>query len=398
MGTTYSFPKHFIWGTAMSAYQTEGNNTNTDWWQWEQKIKPGPTSATEPSGIACDSYNRYESDFDLCVQLHNSAVRISIEWARIEPEQGKFDESEINHYRKVLIAAKGRGLKTFVTLHHFSNPIWFADLGAWLNPKAPKIFANYVKKCASEFNELIDFYMPINEPQVVAMMGYTIGAWPPHISNYAKSLFVQLNFVRAHIAAYNIIKKYGDRPVGIVQNIVWFYPAEDSSNKIDKTATKVLNFLNNDFIIRPLKNKTDFIGLNYYFTTRIRDGKRANLDDVQSDMGWWIHPESLVKVLLALKKYKKPIYITENGVADALDKIRKAFIRDMLISCHSAIQKGVDLKGYFYWSLIDNYEWQKGYWPRFGLVEIDRENNLQRKPRSSFYYYSDICANGKIEA
>ena len=398
MSKEYIFPKNFLWGTATAAHQTEGYNTNTDWWQWEQKLKDYKVSPAEPSGIACDSYNRYEEDFDLCLQLNNNAVRISIEWARIEPQQGKYDENEINHYKKVLIAAKGRGLKTFVTLHHFSNPIWFADMGAWLNIKAPSIFASYAKKCAQEFGDLIDYYITINEPQVVALMSYTLGAWPPHMASYPKSLAAQLNLARAHVSAYNAIKKVANYPVGLVNNIVWFYPAEDSKDAIDKTSAKILNFLNSDIYMYPLKKKMDFLGLNFYFTTRIKDGKRVNLDDVQSDMGWWVNASGLENVLLSLKKYNIPIYITENGVADAMDKIRKAFIRDMLIATHNAMEQGVNVKGYFYWSLIDNYEWQKGYWPRFGLVEIDRDNNLQRKLRPSFYYYADICRNGKIEA
>jgi beta-glucosidase len=352
----------------------------------------------ESSGIACDSYNRYEEDFDLCVKCNNNSVRISIEWARIEPRPGEFDQNEINHYKKVLIAAKGRGLKTFVTLHHFSNPIWFSDMGAWKNMESPSIFARYVNRCVEEFHELIDAYIPINEPQVIALMSYTLGAWPPHIASYAQSLLVQINLIRAHSRAYRVIKKHGNCKVGLCQNIAWFYPAENSSNPIDNTSATVLNFMNKDLFILPLQKYTDFNGLNFYFTSRIKEGKRENLDDVQSDMGWWIYPRGLEQVLLSLKRFKKPIYITENGVADAMDKIRKAFIRDMLIATNNAMKQGVDVKGYFYWSLIDNYEWQKGFWPRFGLVEIDRENNLQRKPRPSFYYYSEICRNGKIEA
>lgn len=398
MSKVYTFPKNFAWGTATAAHQIEGNNTNSDWWYWETHKNPGQELPKDESGIACDSYNRYEEDFDLCVALHNNSVRISVEWARIEPHEGHFDEKEIEHYKKVLIAAKGRGLKTFVTLHHFTNPMWFANKGAWLNLKAPKLFANYAKKCAEEFGGLVDYFVTLNEPQVVAMMSYTIGTWPPHHTGYPKSLMSQINMARAHIAGYKAIKKIGDYPVGLVQNIMWFYASEDSKLPADAIAARILNFMNNDLFFIPTVKYTDFIGLNYYFTTRIKNGKRANLDDVQSDMGWWINPESLERILLALKKFKKPIFITENGVADAEDKLRKAFIRDMLISCHNAMQKGVDVRGYFYWSLIDNYEWHQGYWPKFGLVEIDRENNLQRKPRPSFFYYAEICRNGKIEA
>jgi beta-glucosidase len=393
----YEFPKDFIWGTAMSAYQTEGNNTNTDWYQWEAQKNPEEKYPLEPCGIACDSYNRYNEDFELCEKLNNNAVRISIEWARIEPEHGRFNHDEIEHYRKVLKTAKMKGLKTFVTLHHFTNPAWFAQLGGWLNVKSPAFFKTYAKKCAEEYGGLIDMFCTINEPQVLALLCYTNGTWPPNRKSFPQSLLVQTNLMRAHSAAYDEIKKVGNYKVGIVKNIQWFYTADDSTSPSDKSTVAFMNFINSDFFLMPIKRKLDFIGLNFYFTTRIKNGVRDNLDDLQNDLGWWIYPKGLECVLLNLKKYNLPIYITENGTADAWDKIRKSFIKDMLISCHNALMKGVKVKGYFYWSLIDNYEWHQGYWPRFGLVEVDRDNNLMRKPRPSYYYYAEICRNGKIE-
>lgn len=400
----YDFPEDFIWGTATSAHQVEGNNTNSDWWRYEQtKETEGRVFPIEPSLEACDSYNRYEEDFDLCKQMNNNGVRISIEWARIEPAEGEFSSEEIEHYRKVLQTAKDKGLKTFVTLHHFTSPIWLADKGGWHNPKTASLFARYSKRVAEELDSLIDAYMTINEPQVYSYLGYrgaydwqreAIARWVPAKQNYVLALINQLTFMYSHVRAYKAIKKVNkDALIGIVKNISWFETDPYDTRVLDVLATKFLNFLGRDFILRPIKRYLDFIGLNYYFTNRIKNFKNANPNDYVSDLGWWINPGGLQKILEYLKVYNVPIYITENGLADATDRYRKRFIRDHLISTALAIKNGAKVKGYFHWSLIDNYEWHHGYSPRFGLIEIERDNNLTRRPRPSFYYYAEICKN-----
>lgn len=398
----YFFPKDFIWGTATSAHQIEGGNTNSDWWEWEQSKSYTSKNAREfplePSAIACDSYNRYEEDFDLCVGLNNNAVRISIEWARIEPKDGVFDEAEINRYRKVLRAAKDRGLKTFVTLHHFTNPIWFSKIGGWMNPKSPMYFARYAKKCAKEFDDLIDVYLTINEPQVYVYMSYFHGIWPPNKTSFIKSLIVQINMARGHNKAYAKIKAdLGSAPsIGIVKNIVWYEVSKTSKNPLDFLAAKFLRFAGCGFFFLMIRKRFDLIGLNYYFTNRIENLKTKNPDDVVSDLGWWIYPKGLEHVLIELKKYDVDIYVTENGLADDKDLKRESFIRGMLASCAKAIDSGVKLKGYFHWSLLDNYEWHHGFWPCFGLVKVDRKT-LERTKRPSYEFYSRICESGELK-
>lgn len=395
----FTFPKDFIWGTATSAHQTEGNNTNSDWWEWEHKI-PGPGDSTpEPSDIACDSYHRYKEDFEHAKQLNTNAIRISIEWARIEPEEGKFDDKEIEHYKRVLKTAQDLGLKTFVTLHHFTNPIWFSKKGGWTNFKSPEYFARYAKKCALEFGDRVDTFLTINEPQVYTLMSYFLGTWPPRKKNPYYALTVQINLMRGHRRAYDEIKKIKAIPVGIVKNIVWYEPHSkkfDLSLPFEALFAKILYFMNSDFFLRPIMNKTDLLGLNYYFTNRIRGFGLDNPNAFVSDLNWWIDPIGLERVLIDIKKYNKDIYITENGLADAKDRIRQDFINVMLNSCANAIEKAVPLKGYFHWSLIDNFEWHHGFWPRFGLIEIDRNDNLKRKPRKSAEFYAKICMEGKI--
>ncbi len=393
---SYQFPKDFLWGTATSAYQIEGNNKKSDWWAWEHRNKNKGKWPLEPSLLACDSYRRFEEDFDLAVELNNNAIRIGLEWARLEPEPGKFDQKELAHYKKVLQAAKDRGLKTFVTLHHFTNPVWIADMGGWVNPKVTNHFAKYTKKCAEEFRDMIDFYITVNEPQVYSLLAFLLARWVPQSHNPFKVLLVQKNMRRAHQKAYLAIKEVANYPVGLVKNIAWYEPSSSSKNPLDKVASGILRFLNNDFFLKPIKDELDFLGLNYYFSNKLKNLRIQNPNDKISDLGWWLETKGIKKVLLDLKRYQIPIYITENGLADAQDKYRTWYLRGILKSCAQARDKGVDLKGYFHWSLIDNYEWAEGYRPRFGLVEIDRENNLQRKPRPSFYEYAKICKSGTI--
>ncbi len=400
----YKFPADFIWGTSTSAHQTEGNNTNSDWWYYEHNKTPGNPYPKEPSGIATDSYNRYEEDFDLCVQLNNGAVRISVEWARLEPEEGKFAQQEFEHYKKVLTAAKSRKLKTFVTLHHFTNPKWFADMGQWERGDAHKYFARYAKKCAEEFGPLIDFYTTINEPQVYSYGGYIKGFWPPFKKNVFKALLVQANLIKGHNKAYDAIKTVSERfQVGLVKNIMWIETDPFGSHWYDRLYCKLFNLIIRDGFLHFVLKQMDFLGINYYFTRRIINLKEQNPNDYLNDLGWWINPIGLEHILVELKKHKIPMYVTENGLADAEDKYRTHFIEDHLIACAAARDKGADLRGYFYWSLIDNFEWHEGFWPRFGLVEIDRspgENGqpkLTRKPRPSFSYYAEISKTGILE-
>ncbi|NCT55791.1 glycoside hydrolase family 1 protein [bacterium] len=397
MPKEYLFPKDFLWGTATSAYQVEGNNTNTDWWEWEQNKMKDDKYPLEPSGVACDSYNRYEEDFDLCQKFNNNSVRISIEWARIEPKDGEFNASEIEHYKKVIAAAKKRNLKVFVTLYHFTLPLWFVKKGGWQSFKSPFYFSRYTKKCAEEFGSSIDAYLTINEPQVLTLMGYVKGMWPPNKKNYFLSFLVQINLMRAHIEAFKAIKSVNFKyTVGIVKQIVWYQTLGKKFNFLDFFTVKLLNFINNEFFLLPITKNLDLIGLNYYFTQNIHNFKVVNPNNFNSDLGWWINGEGLKNILLNLKKYNLPIYVNENGLADAKDTRREKFLKQMITACGQALERGVSLKGYFHWSLLDNFEWHEGYWPRFGLVEVNRKT-LNRTPRKSFYYYANICKQNKLK-
>ena len=392
----YKFRKGFLWGVAISGYQTEGNGVNTDWWYYEKNKKKTDKYPEEESGIANDFWNRYEEDIDLAKELNSNTIRLGIEWARIEPSPGQFDEEAIFHYKKIFQYAKSKNLKIFLTIHHFTIPLWFAEMGGFLNMNAPKIFTSYAMKCLEEFKDYIDFVISINEPEVYSYMGYIRGSWPPKHHSNLEAVIVNINFLRCHSRFYKLAKEKYSFPIGIVKNITAFSAREDSA--LDRFTASVFYFINSQILLIPILNKLDFIGLNYYFSNQIKNFNIQNPCDPESDTGWWVDFDGLKNVLIQLRKYQKDIYITENGLADASDEKRKWFIKNMLISCYEAIENyNVPLKGYLHWTLCDNYEWHHGYWPQFGLVKIQRDRTLKRVKRPSFDFYQLICKTNIVE-
>lgn len=379
------FPENFLWGTATSAYQVEGGIKNCDWSKWKD------------AGLACDHYNRYEEDFDLAKNiLHNNAHRFSIEWSRIESEKGKWDLKEIEHYKKVLLALKRRNLKPFVTLHHFTNPQWLSEEGGWENKKVIEYFARYTEFVVKNLGEYVDFWTTINEPLIYIFQGYSLCTWPPGEKKFFKIFKVLSNMIKAHKASYKIIHKINrNAKVGFSTNNTFFEPYRKNSF-LDKFSVLLARYFSNRYFLDKIKSELDFIGVNYYFYREIKfPAQPKKGHNTVTDLGWEIFPEGIYRVLKELKKYRKPIYITENGIADSEDKHCSQFIINHLKWVHKAIQEGVDVQGYFHWSLIDNFEWDKGFNPKFGLIEIDYKN-FQRKPRHSAEIYGKICEDNKI--
>lgn len=396
------FPENFFWGTATSAHQVEGN-TNNDWSEWEQsekRLKELRSKNLDPkdfiSGLACDHYNRYERDFDLALALNTNAHRFSIEWSRVEPEEGKFNEAEIEHYRKIAKALRGRGLEPFVTLWHLPFPLWLSHRGGWLAPKSDFYFARYAEKIAASLKGDVRFWLTLNEPEIYASHSYFLGYQPPQKKNIFLYVRIVNKLMEAHKAAYSAIKKIDpDAQVGLAKNNTYF----EACRGIFPEALfkKFIDWWWNFRFLDVLRDHQDFIGLNYYFHVRI-EGRRFNRNSTPwtNDLGWEIYPNGIYRVLKDLKKYQKPVYITENGLADAKDGSRKEFIKQHLLWIHRAIQEGVDARGYFYWSLLDNFEWTHGFAPRFGLYEMDYKTQ-ERKRRQSALYYAEICKNNGVE-
>lgn len=392
----YKFKKDFLWGVAYSSHQVEGGNKNNDWWAWEKKGK-----TKDESGLACDSWNLFREDHQLAQELGCGGFRLSLEWSRIEPLEGEFSQEAIDHYRKVLRDLKKRGMKRVVTLWHWTLPLWLSSSFGWHRKESVFFFSRYCKKVIEELGGEIDIFLTLNEPMIPLGHGYLTGKFPPGKINPVYFLQARSNMIKAHQDCYDLIKKkYPNLPIGFVQIYNYFEPASD--NWFYKFVANRYGAFYNHKIIDELKNKIDFVGIDYYFHDRIKFNFKPpffkkNKNIKVNDLGWEIFPRGIYEVVKdAWNRYEKPIYIFENGLADATDVKRVDFIKQHLIWLSKAMNEGVELKGYFYWSLLDNFEWLEGFWPRFGLVEMDYQK-MKRIPRSSYYEYKKIVKSGEVE-
>lgn len=409
----------FFWGAATSAHQVEGENKN-DWTEWEKKnatrlaekakqnppkggwpvfLSVGIASPLNPenylSGPACDHYNRYEEDFEMAKSLGHNAHRFSIEWSRIEPEKGKFDENEVEHYRKVVKALRARGIEPFVTLWHWPLPLWAARMGGWKKRKMARYFARYTEHIVRALGNEITYWITLNEPEIYAKNSYFAGVWPPQKHSIFAYFRVLRNLGRGHRHAYYIIKKINPNAmVGIAKNNIYFDAAP--KNIVNLALKSIADRWWNRHFLDKIKGAQDFIGLNFYFRNRIHYGFGKNENKTVSDMGRELYPEGIYHVLKDLARYRLPIVITENGVADARDVYRAQFIKETITHILRAKKEGVDVRGYFHWSLLDNFEWNKGFWPRFGLIEMNYRT-MERKIRPSAYEYERIIEEAKKE-
>lgn len=384
------FPPNFLWGASTSAYQVEGGNIYADWEDFKS------------AGLACDQYNLYEQDFDLIKQLNHNAHRLSIEWSRIEPKNGEFDHHEIEHYIKVLKKLKSLKIKVMLTLWHFTLPKWVADLGGWENKKTSFLFERFIKRVVPELSEYVDMWVTINEPGVYVYEGYIRREWPPFKKSLWKQMRVSLNLATAHKLAYKYLHSaYPQKPVGIAQNVQSFEPFHKHS-LTEQLAVLVSDLTTNHLFYLLTRGTHDFLGLNYYFHVRFRDGKNFLPEVVDaskqshdiSDLGWEVYPEGMYEVLTDLSDHI-PIYITECGIASTNDDRRNRFLITYLHEVFRAIQDGINVRGFFYWSLIDNFEWHRGFDPRFGLIEVDYQTQ-QRHIRPSALTYTDIIQHNGI--
>ena len=399
------FPDGFLWGTASAAHQVEGDNRNSDWWEFEQQ--PGRIANGDTSAIACDQYHRYREDFKLLRELNQNAHRLSIEWSRIEPLAGEFDSRQIRHYRDVLGELREQGIEPMVTLHHFTNPLWFARKGGWAARDSARAFLPFVIRMADELGDLVRMWCTINEPNIYAANGWITGEFPPsHQGDLAAFYRVTSNMHQAHELAYAAIKRRRpEAQVGLSHHKFLFLPA--SGRRRDRWAAATAQLVVDRWPVAPgrlrrvVEASSDFVGIAHYWAQMVafdaRLGKeqfmrRFNVPEVPvTDMGWSADPTWMRSVLGELKSLGKPVYITENGLASNDDEWRRRYIREVLENVLLAIGDGVDVRGYFHWTNLDNFEWARGYGARFGLIAVDRKT-LERTVKTSGRFYGRIAA------
>lgn len=405
-GKFLRFPDDFLWGVSTSSHQIEGGNLN-DWSEWESapaRIEQLKQAGKDPDdyicGLACDSYNRYKEDASLVKELGCGAYRFGIEWSRIEPEDGKFNLAEVKHYRDVLEDLRERGLRPVVTLWHWTNPSWLARSGGWTNKEVAAKYLRYVEFIVKELGEYVHFWVTLNEPMAHIGFGYLRGNFPPgKRGDIIGAIKTYKNLVKAHNSAYQIIHRHFSRAqVGFTSLTDYFEPA-DKRNPLDQMLNSIFRYFHHRMFLNAVSKRLDFIGVDYYFHQKVSwwPPFKRNENKKVNDMGWEIFPEGIYHVLKYLARFKKPIYIMENGLADAADAERADFIRDHLSYVHQAIVEGIDVRGYFYWSLLDNFEWAHGFGPKFGLFAVDRKT-FARIKRPSADVYADICKKNGLVA
>jgi beta-glucosidase len=393
----FRFPETFLWGAATSAHQVEGGNTNNDWAAWEEggHVLVG-------AGAACDHYHRFREDFDLARDLLHNAHRFSLEWSRIEPEEGRFSDEAIQHYREVIDALHARGIEPVVTLHHYTIPRWLAAKGGWESADIERHFVRYVETVMRHYGDRVRWWITLNEPVVQVFKGWVIGQWPPgRLGDYPRAMQVIRHMLRAHVLAYHTIhERRADAMVSVAQHCLAFTP-NHPRNPFDRLSTWFRDFLFNNLLLEalhtgrlavpglfferlPFGRTLDFIGMNYYTRDFVRNtgfslpgfvGLSGSLEDERrigkrNDLGWEVYPEGLGHFLRSFRRYRLPLLITENGIPTSDEDDRWGFIYMHLWQVMRAMAAGIPVLGYLYWSLLDNYEWVDGYTAKFGLIGV----------------------------
>jgi beta-glucosidase len=409
---TFGFPADMKWGVAVSSHQVEGGNSNNDWWDWEQQ--PGRVAQGHKSGNACDWWRNAEVDLDLAAGLGLNALRLSVEWSRIEPRPGEFDDAALARYWEVLAGLRSRGMEPMVTLHHFTNPLWLAEQGAWENRDTVPLFARFAGEVVRALGRQCDLWCTINEPSMVALLGYVHGAFPPGRSDFGAAMKVLRNMLLGHAAAYRAIHKAqpGAR-VGLAHTMIPMEPANPRS-LLDRWASRLSNALMNEAIIASLargrwalplgmgpawrlRKTLDWIGLNYYTRHVVRFDRtqrralfasRCHAADAELLDGGFgeFYPQGIFRCVRRLDRLGVPIYITENGTPDEDDDQRPRHLLAHLHQVWHSIQLCCPVRGYYHWTLVDNFEWARGWTMRFGLFSLDRKTQRRTARRSAELY------------
>ena len=382
-----AFPDGFRWGTATAAHQIEGGNWNNDWWQWEHT--PG-SGCVEPSGDACDSWNRWQEDIAILAELGFDNYRFSIEWSRIEPEEGEWSAASIEHYKRFGEGLLEVGIDPVITFHHFTTPRWLANLGGWTDPKTAERFAAFCGRAARELAPVLRRACTINEPNIVSTMGHMAGVFPPGLRDVELRRKVNGVFVDAHQRAVGAIREAApDVPVGLTLSMSDYQAVDGGESKRDQ----IRHRMEDEFLEGT--EGDDFVGVQTYSRTRV--GPKGGIGNEEGVpvlvMGYEYYPQSLEATLRRaweVTKGQVPLLVTENGIGTEDDDQRIAYVGAALEGVQRCIADGLDVRGYTYWSLLDNFEWAFGYGPQFGLVSVDR-TTFVRTPKQSARWLSSIA-------
>ena len=385
------FPDGFLWGAAGAAHQIEGGNTNNDWWEFEHT--PG-SGCAESSGDACDSYHRWDEDLDLVSGMGLGAYRFSLEWSRIEPAEGEFSVAALDHYRRMMAGCLERGIVPVVTFHHFTSPLWLARRGSFEALDAPDRFARFVERAGAHLGDLIGWACTINEPNVVGAMGYTVGEYPPGVKDdLTRHLAVNESMVRAHRLAVEALRSGpGDFPVGLTLSMAEIVADVGG----EATRDMAEDILENTFL--RAAEGDDFVGVQAY--TRMHFGPEGVAPDdpsvAQTQMGTENWPQAVghcVRRTAAVTGL--PVLITESGIATDDDPERITYLDRVLRDVHECLADGIEVRGFFVWSLLDNFEWNMGYGPKLGLHAVDR-TTFAREAKPSAAWYGDVARTNRL--
>jgi beta-glucosidase len=405
------FPKHFLWGVSTSAHQIEGSQHN-QWsvWElenartlatkssfqyedlesWERIKKQAKNPDNYVSGKAANHYELFSHDFDLARKLNLNAWRFSIEWSRLQPNGPEdWNPDAVRHYKRYVSEMKRRGLEPVVTLFHFTLPVWFAEMGGFEKRSNVKHFVSFADRILDELGPSVKFVITVNEPEVYAIESYYRGHWPPQVQSLKRTRSVLNNLAYAHNKVSDMAHAKSRRfKVSIAKNSAFVFPGDDAWLSVRSAA--IMQYVQDDYFLKKVVKKCDFMGVNYYFSSRIYGYREHNPEDHISDLGWDMHPADIELVIERLyEKYKLPIMITENGLADATDEQRKWWLTQTLLALSKVISHKIPVIGYLHWSIIDNFEWDKGFWPRFGLYEVNYDD-FKRTPRRSAVWLAHV--------
>lgn len=423
-----SFPNDFIWGVASAAHQVEGNHTTNNWANWENQVdaEGNPRIARgEKCGLACDHWNRYPQDIKLMQELGVKSYRFSVSWSKIMPEEGVVDKAAIQHYSDVVDSLLAAGIEPMITLHHFAHPMWFEEKGAFEKEENIAHFVEFAAQVFIPLRDRVKYWCTVNEPAVFIISAYFDGVFPPGKQDPELAALVLKNMYLAHVKVYEKLKKlpHGARAhIGIVKNMQQLDPM-NSWNLFDRLLTRTVNkAFNGSFISTFTKGvykfnfptlvnlevdipnapyTLDFVGLNYYshnamsFSLDLDKALKIRVypGEKQTDMDYTLYPEGMYRAIKDISVVNRPIIITENGVADAQDAFRGEFIKTYLYAVSKAIEDGYDVRGYHYWSFVDNFEWDLGYDKRFGLYEVNFETQERTLREGSKEYQRIVKAN-----